>query len=32
MAAKMANETICMPMNNSLLKEEIQRVINCIIK
>ena len=31
-ATKMANEVICLPMHHALNKEEILRVINCIIK
>ena len=31
-ATKMANEVICLPMHHALNEEEIQRVINCIIK
>lgn len=31
-ATKMANEVICLPMHHSLSEEDIQRVINCIIR
>ena len=31
-ATKMANEVICLPMHHALNEEEVQRVINCIIK
>jgi dTDP-4-amino-4,6-dideoxygalactose transaminase len=32
MATKMANEVICLPMHHALNEEEIERIINCIIK
>lgn len=31
-ATKMANEVICLPMHHALSDEDIERVINCIIK
>ena len=31
-ATKMANEVICLPMHHSLLDEDIERVLKCIIK
>lgn len=31
-ATKMANEVICLPMHHALNEEEIERIINCIIK
>ncbi len=31
-ATRMANEVICLPMHHSLFEEDIQRIINCIIR
>lgn len=31
-ATKMANEVICLPMHHALSDEDIERVINCIVK
>ena len=31
-ATKMANEVICLPMHHALTEEDVQRVINCIIR
>ena len=31
-ATRMANEVICLPMHHSLSEEDIQRIINCIIR
>ena len=31
-ATKMANEVICLPMHHALIDEDIERVINCILK
>lgn len=31
-ATKMANEVICLPMHHALTEEDIQRVLNCIIR
>ena len=31
-ATRIANEVICLPMHHVLTDEDIQRVINCIIK
>lgn len=31
-ATKMANEVICLPMHHALGEEDIERIINCIIK
>ena len=31
-ATKMANEVICLPMHHALTENEIERVINCIVK
>ncbi len=31
-ATKMANEVICLPMHHALTEEDIQRILNCIIR
>lgn len=31
-ATKMANDVICLPMHHALTEEDVQRVINCIIR
>ena len=31
-ATKMANEVICLPMHHALSEDDIQRVLNCIVK
>ncbi len=31
-ATKMANEVICLPMHHALTEEDVERILNCIIK
>ncbi len=31
-ATKMANEVICLPMHHALSEEDVQRILNCIVK
>jgi len=31
-ATKMANEVICLPMHHTLSEEDIQRIVNCIVR
>lgn len=31
-ATKMANEVICLPMHHALTEEDVQRVLNCIVR